>query len=109
MNELPGMPPPDEEWNLPAAQELRLEQARLLAEENEPKIWKLPLEGALYWAKKNQLPAGSWLHGIMVRNRRLWVVFELLLWGAGLGVMLRLTPRLFHERPIMMRFPLGHF
>ena len=96
MNELPGLPPPAEEWKIrDAAQELRLEQARLLAEEDEPKIWKLPLAGALYWAKKNQLPIG-WLHGVMVRNRRLWFVFELLGWCASLGALLRLTVRLTH-------------
>ena len=45
MNEIPGLPPPDGEWKIrEAAQELRMEQARLLAEENEPKIYRrLPL------------------------------------------------------------------
>jgi hypothetical protein len=96
MSEIPGLPPPAEEWKMPAAQELRLEQARLLAEENEPKIWKLPLQGALYWARKNQVPAADWLHGHMVRNRMLWIVSELLFWSASLMGLLRLTLRLSH-------------
>ena len=95
MSEIPGLPPPAEEWKM-AAQELRLEQARLLAEENEPKIWKLPLEGALYWARKNQLPAAGWLHGVMVRYRMLWIGAELLFWSASLMGLLRLILRLSH-------------
>ena len=96
MSEISGLPPPTEEWKMPSAQELRLEQARLLAEENEPKIWKLPLAGALYWARKNQLPAAGWLHGVMVRNRMLWIGSELLFWSASLMGLLRLILRLSH-------------
>ena len=94
MSEIPGLPPPNEEWKMAAAQELRLEQARLLAEENESKIWKLPLEGAVYWARKNQVPAAVWLHSWMVRYRRLWIVSELLFWSAGLAGLLELILRL---------------
>jgi len=94
MSEIPGLPPPAEEWKM-AAQEMRQEEARLLAEENEPKIWKLPLEGALYWARKNQVPAAVWLHSWWVRYRRLWIVFELLLWSASLPLLIGLILRIF--------------
>jgi hypothetical protein len=96
MSEIPGLPPPAEEWKMAADQELRQEQARLLAEENEPKVWKLPLEGALYWARKNQVPAAAWLHSVTVRNRRLWIVFELLSWSAFLAWLIRFILRFFH-------------
>jgi len=96
MSEIPGLPTPDGEWKIrEAAQELRMEQARLLAEENEPKIWRLPLEGALYWARKNQVPAAVWLHGYFVRYRRIWIVGELLFWGAGLTSLYNLIRRFF--------------
>jgi hypothetical protein len=94
MSEIPGLPPPAEEWKINAAQEFRLEQARLLAEENESKIWRLPFEGALYWARKNQVPAAAWLHGYIVRYRRLWICFELLCWGAGLASLFVLIRRI---------------
>jgi hypothetical protein len=85
MSELPGLPPSEVEWKIrQAAYEFRMEQARLLAEENESKIWRLPLEGALYWARKNQVPAAVWLHGYFVRYRTFRVVGELLLWSAAL-------------------------
>ncbi len=93
MSEIPGLPPPTEESKMAATYELRLEQARQLAEENKPKIWKLPLEGALYWARKNQVPAAGWLHSIVVRNRRLWIVSELLFWSVWLLLLLRLFLR----------------
>jgi len=88
MSEIPGLPPPAEEWKMAAAQEIRQEEARLLAEENESKIWKLPLEGGLYWARKNQVPGAVWLHSWMVRYRRLWIVSELLFWIAGLAELI---------------------
>ena len=94
MSEIPGLPPPTEESKMAAAyQELRLEQERQLAEENKSKIWKLPLEGALYWARKNQVPAAAWLHSWTVRYRRLWIVFELLLWSATLTWLLPFLSR----------------
>jgi len=96
MSEIPGLPPTTEEWKMAAEQELRLEQARLLAEENESKIWKLPLEGGLYWARKNQVPGAVWLHSWMVRYRRLWIVFELLLWSSSLVELIRLILRISH-------------
>ena len=89
MSEIPGLPLPAEESKTTAAYELRMEQARQLAEENESKIWKLPLEGAVYWAKKNQVPAASWLHSFVVRNRKLWIIWELLFWCADLAGVLR--------------------
>jgi hypothetical protein len=97
MSEIPGLPSPTEESKMAAAYgELRLEQERQLAEENKSKIWKLPLEGALYWARKNQVPAAAWLHSVTVRNRRLWIAFELVLWSASLPSLIRLILRLFH-------------
>ncbi len=92
MSEIPGLPSPSEEWKT-SAYELRMEQARLQAEENESKIWKMPLEGALYWAKKNQFPAAGWLHSFAVRNRRLWVASELIFWSANLAGLLNLILR----------------
>jgi hypothetical protein len=95
MSEIPGLPPSDVEWKIrEAAYEFRMEQARLLAEENEPKIWRLPLEGALNWARKNQVPAAVWLHGYFVRYRRIWVAGELLMWSAGLVKLIALIWRL---------------
>jgi hypothetical protein len=82
MSDLPGLPQPDEEGKLrEAAQELRMEQARLMAEFDEPKGWRLPLEGGLYWARKNNVPAAVWLHGYFVRYRTLWRISEFLLWA----------------------------
>ena len=94
MSEIPSPPPLAEEWKINAAQEFRLEQARLLAEENESKIWRLPFEGALYWAKKRNVPAAVWLHGYIVRYRSLWICFELLSWGAVLTSLFALIRRI---------------
>jgi hypothetical protein len=95
MSEIPGLPSPDGEWKIrEAAQELRMEHARLLAEENEPKIWRLPLEGGLYWARKNKVPGAVWLHNYMVRYRTLWIVGELLSWGAFITFLLNVIRRL---------------
>jgi hypothetical protein len=85
MSEIPGLPSPDGEWKLrEAAQELRMEQARLMAEIDEPKIWRLPLEGGLYWARKNNVPAAVWLHNYFARYRIIWIIAELLFWGVSL-------------------------
>jgi hypothetical protein len=95
MSEIPGLPPPDGEWKVrEAAQELRMEQARLMAEIDEPKIWRLPLEGGLYWARKNNVPAAVWLHKYFVRYRRIWFTGELLFWGAALTRLFILIRRL---------------
>jgi hypothetical protein len=84
MSESPGLPSPDRELKMrEEAQELRMEQARIMAELDEPKVWRLPLEGGLYWARKNNVPAAVWLHKYFVRHRRFLVAGELLLWGAG--------------------------
>jgi hypothetical protein len=76
MNDPSGLP--SEERSIDAVHAARFEELHRQWEEEQPKIWEVPLAGALYWARRNKVPTADWIHGLMVRNRGLRHVFHVL-------------------------------